>query len=443
LALPHLVKYVYAHGTDEVIRRGKKIHAISYVELVEYDELFGTATFRVKDDSYSTFYKVQIHHFKDPKATSVRCSCPYNLGDICRHEAAALFHLQEMLDRGHLQTESIRYDQRHTVVKLKTIDLKNIRLLCSPETLLDAETFLRTQKAAILYAENETVKATVTLDGIEYAVLIKKNEERSFDTSCEYEDVNHPLCLPKVIVLLQLLNTYGATYFDSIRNWDKEKNKLLEAYGYSLKDDLTGKFEFAYQDGKPFLRVLDPAIKKINTVLSPPVRTVFEPPVIERATSAVVAQSSKKTITAQRIGVVINFNKKSFPRFSVDTVMGEPNEKNDGFAGKVEKLDITRFVNTDHLSDLDKELLGQVRKLQDNEINKYVNRNSPFAGIWENIVHHEEDDLPEETKDLITEYLLPKLHRLFRDAAPEALVYQLPKGKSFKTSHLEYSLRHT
>ena len=24
MALPHLVKYVYTHGTDEVIRRGKK-----------------------------------------------------------------------------------------------------------------------------------------------------------------------------------------------------------------------------------------------------------------------------------------------------------------------------------------------------------------------------------------------------------------------------------
>lgn len=428
---------MYAHGTDEVIRRGKKIHAIGFVELVEYDELFGTATFRVKDDSYSTFYKVHIHHFKEPKATSVRCGCPYNLGDICRHEAAALFHLQEMLDRGHLQTESIRYDQRHTVVKLKTIDLKNIRLLCSPEALLDAETFLRTKKASIHYAENETVKATVTLDGTEYAVLIKKNEERSFDTSCEYEDANHPLCLPKVIVFLQLLNTYGATYFDSIRNWDKEKNKLLEAYGYSLSDDLAGKFEFVYQEGKPFLRVLDPAIKKINSVLSPPVRTVFEPPAMEPATPVITTSPAKVKVAQQRLGVVINFNKKGFPQFTVDAVVGEPDETKEEFVGKVEKLDINRFINTDNLSNTDKDLLQQVRKLQDSEINKYVNRNSPFSGIWENIVHHEEDDLPEETKDLITEYLLPKLHRLFRDSALDALVFQLPKGKAFKTANLK------
>ena len=75
MALPHLIKYIYTNGTDEVIRRGKKIHAIGYVELIEYDVLLDSVAFRVKDDSYSTYYKVNIQKFKDPK-TSVRC-LPY------------------------------------------------------------------------------------------------------------------------------------------------------------------------------------------------------------------------------------------------------------------------------------------------------------------------------------------------------------------------------
>ena len=66
------------------------------------------------------------------------------------------------------------------------------------------------------------------------------------------------LCIHKTVLFLQLLNSYGPYYFDTIRNWDKEKNKLLEVYGYSLDEDLKGKFEFAYKEGKPFLRVLDP-----------------------------------------------------------------------------------------------------------------------------------------------------------------------------------------
>jgi superfamily II DNA or RNA helicase len=435
MALPHLIKYVYTHGTDEVIRRGKKIHAIGFVELVEYDDLFGSAVFRVKDDSYSTFYKVYIQKFKDPKDISLRCSCPYNIGDICRHETAALLQLQEMIDKGHLQTGEVEYDQRHTVAKMKIIDLKTIRVLCSPTTYADAEKYLRTQRASIEYAENETVKASVMLDGKNYAVLIRKNEEKNFDTSCDYEDPAHPLCLPKVIVFLQLLNAYGANYFDSIRNWDKEKNKLLEAYGYSLDDDLSGKFEFAYKEGKPFLRVLDVSIKRVTSVSVAPKPVVIpqkekEAPVQELVQEEIILPS-------QRLGVVFNFGKKSYPHFTIDAVIGEPNESNTEFAGKVEKPDISRYVDTDKMPEEDKQLLALLRKLQDSEINKYISRNSPFSGIWENIIHQDEDDLPAETKELMAEYLFPRLKKLCTEQEGNPLFFLLPPTKSFKTNNLE------
>ena len=437
MALPHLVKFVYTHGTDEVIRRGKKIHSIGFVELVDYDDLFGSAVFRVKDDSYSTFYKVYIQKFKDAKATSLRCACPYNLGDICRHEVAALFQLQDLIDRGHLQSENLQYDQRHTVVKLKTIDLKNIRHFTSQEVFSDAEIFLRTNKAKIDFAENETVKATVPLNGQDYKVIISKNEERSFDTSCDYEDTENPLCLPKVIVLTQLLNTHGANYFDSIRNWDKEKNKLLEAYGYSLADNLKGKFEFVYKEGKPFLRVLDIKIKRV-ALATAPVRPVLLPMKEREAAEAAPPEVAvQEAIPSQRLGVVFNFNKKTYPQFTVDVVVGEPNETNEAFAGTVEKVDISRYVNSDSLSEADKELLTALRKLQESEINKYISRNSPFSGIWENIIHDENDDLPEETRELMAEYLLPKLKKIFIESADNPFVFILDQGKEFKTANLE------
>ena len=439
MALPHLIKYVYTHGTDEVIRRGKKIHAINYVELVEYDDLFGSAVFRVKDDSYSTFYKVYIQKFKDPKSLSLRCSCPYNLGDICRHESAALFQLQEMIDRGHLQSEDVKYDQRHTVAKMKTIELKTLRLLSSPESYEEAEKYLRTNKAKIELAENETVRASVVLNGETYKVLIRKNEEKNFDTSCDYEDTDHVLCLPKVIVFLQLLNAHGANYFDSIRNWDKEKNKLLEAYGYSLSDDLKGKFEFAYKEGKPFLRVLDSSIKRV-AVATPNPNAYVKPVVIpqqkvQEQEPEVLEEENIKP--SHKLGIVFNFSKKTYPQFTVDVILGEPNEAGDAFTGKAEKLDISRYVETDKLSEEDKTLLTSLRKLQETEINKYISRNSPFSGIWENIIHQEEDDLPEETKELMAEYLLPKLKKVFTDSAENKLIFLLPEGKAFKTANLE------
>ena len=315
MALPHLIKHIYNNGTDEVIRRGKKIHSLGYVEMVDHDELMGNIVFRVKDDSYSTFYKVYIQKYTDEKLMNLRCGCPYNLGEICRHEAAALFRLQDMVDKNLLLSNSIQYNQRHTVAKMKSIDLKMLKMLSSPSIFQEAETLLRTTKATILKAADERVEAELVYSGQVYPLVIQKNDERNFDTSCMCSETQHPLCEHKTLLFLQLLNNYGAGYFDSIRNWDKEKNKLLQIYGYSLEDDLTGKFEFTYKEGKPFLKLLDSSIKR---VAAPPSQTVYKPaaqfaipqqPIPQQAVTEVQEKNVK-------LGVVFNFNQKAYPCFT-------------------------------------------------------------------------------------------------------------------------------
>ena len=316
---------------------------------------------------------------------------------------------------------------------MKTIDLKTIRLLCSPETLLEAEEYLTTQKAVIEHAKDEMVKANVLLHGLPYKVVIRKNEERNFDTSCTYEDSAHPLCLPKVIVFIQLLQAYGPYYFDSIRNWDKEKNKLLEAYGYSLTDDLKNKFEFSYKDGKPFLRVLDVSIKRINTIVA--VKPAFAELAVETAEAEETPVIDNSP--AQRIGIVFNFNRDAYPGFYIDAVQGESDTVAQKFIGKVEKLDLSKFINTDVLQEEDKLLVPALRRMQEAEVTKYLNRNSPFSGIWENIIHHETDELPAETKHLMVEYLHPKLKKLVSDIAQNRFVFYLKGNKIFRTEHLK------
>ena len=436
MALSHLVKYVYNNGSDEVIRRGKKIQSMGYVEMVEHDHLMGSVVFRVKDDSYTTFYKVHIQKYADPKTITVRCSCPYNLGDICRHEAAALLRLQEMVDKNMLGDANISYNQRHTVAKMKFIDLKTIKLLSSPAIYDKAELVLRGTRATINKAADERVEAVLEYEGQSFPLVLQKNDERNFDTSCKCDETEHPLCVHKTLLFLQLLNAYGPYYFDTIRNWDKEKNKLLQIYGYSLDDDLTGKFEFTYKEGKPFLKVLDTSIKRVAA----PVTTTVPRPA---ETIAAVAEEKETPPAVQvtdqpvkRLGIVFNFNSKSYPYFTVDAVQGDADEDNKQYTGKTEKIDLTKYVNTELFDEGDKQLLQQVRKLQAPEINKYLDRNSPFTGIWENIIHTDSDELPEETKSLMAEYLQPKLKKLFEEQAANHFIFYLPEKKIFKTENL-------
>lgn len=442
MALPYLIKHIYNSGTEEVIRRGKKIHALGNVELVEYDDLMASVVFRVKDDGYATFYKVHITQFKDPKTVSLRCSCPYNLSEICRHKAGALFHLQDLLDKNLLGDKETVYDQRHTVVKMKQLELKLIRMLSAQESFEAAENYLRSSRSNIIDAKDERVLAELEYEGEVFKIVIQKNEERNFDTSCTCNsDTEHPLCVHKDILLLQLLHNYGPNYFDSIRNWDKEKNKLLALYGYSLSDDLKGKFEFTYTDGKPFLRVLDTSIKRVtqNTAAEArprPVEQEYAPAAAAVIPAPVVAEEEAAK-TLLKLGLVITSTEHQYPYVQLEAVQGESDEELTRYVSKTVKLDLAKFINTELFSEDDKMLLQQLRKLMPAEVNRYLNRNSPFSGIWENIIQQHDDELPEETRHLINEYLHPKIKKIFTDLAESAFVFYLPEKKTFTTANLE------
>ena len=379
---------------------------------------------------YQSWYKVRVDNYNDPRAMSLSCTCPYNLTEVCRHKAAALLQLQGMSDRGQLDSKEVRHNQKHTLAKMKAIDLKMIRMLSGNTNYENAEEWLRVNKPVILLAANETVEAEVNDDGNLYRVKIHKNADRIFDTGCNCAEEEHVLCKHKVIVFSHLLNNYGSNYFDSIRNFDRDKEKLLGLYGYSLQDDLTGKFEFIYKDNKPFLRVLDPSIKR---VASPTQTPMLKPAVAASASAEALVLVAEVT---KRLGIVFKETQGNYPGFSVEAIQGDVGE-NGTILGLSEQLDLNRYVNLEVFDEADKQIIQQIRKLSDSEVNKFLNRNSPFNGIWENIVHTNGSDLPEETRVLIHDYLHPKLIRIFADHVQTKTNFVLPLGKKFVSANLQ------
>ncbi|MFN5333798.1 MAG: SNF2-related protein [Bacteroidota bacterium] len=421
MALPHIIKFIYNHGTEEVVRRGKKIHAIGYADMVEHDDLTGRVVFRVRDDIYSTFYKIQIQKYKDEKNINIRCSCPYNLGDICRHEVASLFQLQDLVEQGIIGSDARIYNQKHTVIKMKHIELKTIRMLTGPDTLNKAEDFLRTQRAKILEAKDEQVVAEVGIRKETFKVILHKNEERHFDTSCNCSENKHAICVHKAIVFIQLLNLYGIQYFDSIRNPDKEKAKLLGIYGYKLSDKWQEKFEFIYKEGKPFLRLLDPDIKRLDTPI--------ESQKIKRTDTLVAEETAP--VEKKSLGIVINANLQKIPFFSLELISGEKDEDSGHFVGLIEKQEINTLAND---VEENEKLIKLIKKFDASEIEKFLKRNSPFGNIWDNIIVDETEAPDENTFSLYAEYLIPKLKTLINET--DVPLYFLPKGKSFVTKNL-------
>lgn len=441
MALPLLLKYIYNNGTDEVIRRGKRIFLTGGAELLHSNPLLKTAEFQVKSDTHSNAYHVTIDKYNDENGISVRCQCPYNLGEICRHEAAALFQLQDLIDKNFLDKTDAHYDQKHTVIKMKNIDLKTIRLLSSPEIFSEAENIARHHQAAIIRAADECVEATLVYDGETFPLTIRRNDDRNFDTRCSCQENQHPLCKHKTALLLQLLNAYGPQYFDTLKNWDKEKNKLLSQYGYSLKDPIEGKFSFSYQNGKPFLRVLDPTIRK--TPREQPVAIAagnekfsFRLPNMGKV--KISENNDRREIeTNKKVGVVFSYSPKDFPYIKIDLVQGETSEEQNAFISGIRRIEVNRYLDYFAFSHADRDLISQLKKLHPSEINKYLNRNSPFAELWENIYVESGEQLPEDTRALILEYMHARILRLWPVLINRKLNFWRAPGASLRSGSLE------
>jgi SNF2 family DNA or RNA helicase len=436
MALPYLVKHIYSFGTEEVIRRGKKIFALKNIELVKFDPLIGSIHCRVKDDGYSTYYKVTIENFKSPSTLSLRCGCPYNLSEVCRHKAASLFYVQDLLDKNLLDYKQTSYVTTHTQLRTKNLDLKMIRMLCSKSTFERAETILKSNRPHIIESANEKVVAEIDDNGKTFHIIVQKNEERFFDTSCDcLSETEYPLCIHKTILLFQLFQLKGADYFETIRNWDREKNKLLALYGYTLDDYIEDKFEFTYQDGKPYLKVLDDRIQKINAAPAATVRKI--PRSNDWDIEETNGTSNAVAKTVERFGLVIQQSESEYPYLLLNVIKGEVNEEGNAFVSKVEKIDLPKFLMPLEINDEDKNLIQLVRKLQSNELVKYLDKNSPFMGIWDTILGGDEEGLPSETRELIQEYIHPKLEKLWRDISEHPFHFYLPANKTFTTANLQ------
>jgi len=436
MALPYLVKHIYSYGTEEVIRRGKKIFALKNIELVKFDPLIGSIHCRVKDDGYSTYYRVTIENFKSPSTLSLRCGCPYNLSEVCRHKAAALFFVQDLLDKNLLEYKQTSYVTTHTQLRTKTLDLKMIRMLCSKTTFEQAETILKSNRPHITESANEKVVAEVEDHGKVYHVIVQKNEERFFDTSCDcLTETAYPLCIHKTILLFQLFQLKGADYFDTIRNWDREKNKLLALYGYSLDDYIADKFEFTYHEGKPYLKVLDERIQKINT--SSVIATRKIPTSNDWDIDPSAGNHTHIAKTLERFGLVIQEAQNTYPYFLLSVIKGEVNEEENQFVSKIEKIDLNKFMIPQDCNEEGKGLIQLVRKLQAAECIKFLDKNSPFVGVWDTILGGDQELLPTETRELIQEYMHPKIEKLWRTLYEHPFNFFLPDKKAFNTANLQ------
>jgi len=428
MSLPVILKFVYNHGNEEVIRRGKKIFYSSGVQLLDVDHLIEQARFRVRNDLYQNYYTVTINKFISTKDLSVRCQCPYNMGEICRHEVAALFQLNDIIQSGFFENTDVVYDQKHTMVRMRQVSKQVLQIFTAPDALDIADQWSAELRAKFKPGKTDKIEADIQDGDQNFHVMIQQNEERFFDTSCGCNESKFPLCIHKVTVILQLLKKHGPQYFQTLQNWDVQKNKLLSQYGYSLDDDLTGKFTFIYENGKPFLRVLDTSIQKVTVSNAPPVVKPEGKP---------IQAIQPEIIDNKHLVLILESKPKVFPFIVFHLAAAVPAEDKTHLLAPIEEIALNQFVNALRFREPERELLPIIRKFQDDELIKYLQKSMPFGDVaidFEQLITNKPN---QEVRHMIWEYFLPKYHKLFTKFNQYDFVFKKVKGKPLSAKNLE------
>lgn len=426
MSLNQLLKHVYNQASDDVIKRGKKIFHTSGAQLVEHDILEERAVFRVRNDIYNTTYRVVVNNFISTDKLNTRCPCPYNMGVVCKHEAASIFQLNELLHIGFFDNAKVEYDQSLTVIRMRQIMESHMAMLVNTDIQDYAKMILRSKDSIVVTksADDQVFAQVTDFRGQTHEVKISQNVERYFDTSCTCDHKQHPLCQHKYALFLHLFNEHGANYFASLRNWDNEKNKLLALYGYSLEDDLRGKFEFAILDGRLSLRVLNPSIKKLSDPSHPENKKAQED-----------AQNALNDNETFFIHITKDGKNYPFTQFRIATAIINSEQ----LPIKIQYSSSQAISNLLMVSDEVKNVAAHLSKFPKEELLKALRRDMPFGDMLGTL----ETDIsknppPADVHQQIWDYYTPKYAKLLELYKDFKYIYLSRTQEAKSTSQLDY-----
>ncbi len=274
IVIERLKKYLKSNALPQSISKGKAIFSRGEMVLERFSNNDkGDAAIKVRSDSGARAYNVVVKNWNTPiLATS--CSCDYDWGGICKHRVAALLLLENELSRfkdtdltsTFINTTKKRtYSTTNHIIRISSFDDWTLKNLVS---LDDWKKRTNIKKVQILSALNGEAIVEVMLNGEVFMTKFTKlqfNSELSTSCSCSQE-LEHQACVHKLGALIAIRDTFGANNpFDKMRDYTAEKNKLLGEFGFSLNDDLKGKFDFKLKsDGTVQLIRLDTSIQRIS-----------------------------------------------------------------------------------------------------------------------------------------------------------------------------------
>ncbi len=265
LPIVNLSNYLLMNTAPSVMPRGTRLHKARLCKLEKLDLAgAGLAVLKVKSDSESRVYRVEISNFNYGPVES-ECNCPYDWGGICKHQVAAVMTLNEKLKEESAKPAVVLFRMLDSEAYLPALGDAALRNNCPDEDWKIATKL--PDRVVVKSALNGVAECELTYKKEPYTIRLTGREKDAVHTSCSCNaEQPYPLCLHKVAALLRLREQFGPKAFLMMKDWTEEKQKLLAEYGFTLDDDLKGRFDFKINPARAEMELVlkDPSLHKLT-----------------------------------------------------------------------------------------------------------------------------------------------------------------------------------
>jgi len=358
--------YLSSNATTQSLDNGLYIYRQGKYDLLMLDHKEGgLAIFKVQSERGGDQYTVTIRNFQGKKGLTAACTCPYDWGGLCKHRVAAMMALSE---RNLIETPEPKkeYAMLDNEVRLPDLSDQSLRTNTADQTWKSRN---NSKKVNFYTTHNGLAEGKVTIQKQDFTFRFVQSGPGLVQSSCSCaQSLPDSLCAHKLAALLMLREQFGLLAFESMRDWTEEKNRLLGEYGFSLEDNLEGKFSFTVNDkGRLEMSVLDKSIRSPHQ-LGEWWQKAAPPPAAASQTFSVPKVFDKEEDAAQRVLVyaITKLDQNALPDLTLMplTARYQPDKGKLSHLGKMENMYSTYGDQSEvpEISQTDSRLLNIAKK---------------------------------------------------------------------------------
>ncbi|MFS4415276.1 SNF2-related protein [Maribacter sp. 2307ULW6-5] len=253
-----LKDYIFGNTTAGVRGRAKSVA----VKNLQFATDHSSASAKVRG-STGTSYTVTFYGLQYGLLSS-SCTCPFDYGNVCKHEVAVAQMVDDHMDLPARGLSAIVQKKKSTKKKQEapssldlpftsTKDITNSYLIehCSP-TVYRELTYYSADVEVRETNDNSALFIVLPYYGrIDYAaVQLKKKDGDTLNVRCSCKKSFSKLCIHQAVILDYISENLPHLFMDK-RELDRQKDELLAAYGFSIKDSAHKTyFDFDHVHGK-------------------------------------------------------------------------------------------------------------------------------------------------------------------------------------------------